>query len=124
MSSSKPFKNYQKELKAAIKNAKKNYERKLAKDAKNLKAFWSNMKKKTSNRVSVVPLKEDNKLVTDIKEQANIVNRCVYEGGHHQCTRTSGCDGVGSVKLSLFYQLKFSISFNLFEKNYLSVLAV
>ena len=42
----------QKEVQAAVKNAKKNYEKKLAKDCKkNPKVFWSYMKKKTSNRV-------------------------------------------------------------------------
>ena len=70
------YNNYQKEVKVTVKNAKMNYERKLAKDSKkNPKAFWSYMKKKTSNRVSVGPLKEDNKLVTDSKEQANILKR-------------------------------------------------
>ena len=69
-------KNIQKEVKVAVKNAKRNYERKLAKDSKvNPKAFWSYMKKKTGNRVSVGPLKGDsNKLVTDSKEQADILN--------------------------------------------------
>ena len=60
-----------------MKNAKKNYEKKLAKDCKkNPKAFWSYMKKKTSNRVTVGPLKDEHeRLVTDSKEQANILNR-------------------------------------------------
>ena len=71
------YKKVQKEVQTAVKNAKRNYERKLAKDCKrNPKAFWSYMKKKTSNRVSVGPLKDDqDKLVTDSKEQANILNR-------------------------------------------------
>ena len=70
------YKNFQKEVKVAVKNAKRNYERKLAKDSKvNPKAFWSYMKKKTGNRVNVGPLKGDsNKLVTDSKEQADILN--------------------------------------------------
>ena len=42
------YKKIQKEVQAAVKNAKRNYERKLAKDCKkNPKAFWSYMKKKT-----------------------------------------------------------------------------
>ena len=63
-------------MKAAVKNAKRNYERKLAKDSKkNPKAFMSYMKKKTSKRVIVGRLNVDNnKLVTDSKEQANILN--------------------------------------------------
>ena len=71
------YKKVQKEVQTAVKNAKRNYERKLAKDCKrNPKAFWSYMKKNTSNRVSVGPLKDDqDKLVTDSKEQANILNR-------------------------------------------------
>ena len=71
------YKKVQKEVQAAVKNAKKNYERKLAKDCKkNPKAFWSYMKKKTSNRVTVGPLKYyQERLITDSKEQANILNR-------------------------------------------------
>ena len=71
------YEKVQKEVQNAVKNAKKNYEKKLAKDCKkNPKAFWSYMKKKTSNRVTVGPLKdEQERLVTDSKEQANILNR-------------------------------------------------
>ena len=70
------YKAVQKEVQAAVKNAKRNYERKLAKDCKkNPKAFWSYMKKKTSNRVNVGPLRDGNKVVTDSREQANILNR-------------------------------------------------
>ena len=71
------YKKVQKEVQAAVKNAKKNYEKKLAKDCKkNPKAFWSYMKKKTSNRVAVGPLKDDQeRMVTDSREQANILNR-------------------------------------------------
>ena len=71
------YKKVQKEVQAAVKNAKKNYEKKLAKDCKkNPKTFWSYMKKKTSNRVTVGPLKDSQQnLVTDSKDQANILNR-------------------------------------------------
>ena len=70
------YRKIQKEVQTAVKNAKRNYERKLAKDCKkNPKAFWSYMEKKTSNRVAVGPLRgKDNKLVTDSKEQANVLN--------------------------------------------------
>ena len=67
------YKNVQKEVQKAVKNAKKNFERKIAKD-KNKKAFFSYMKKKTSNHISVGPLKEGDKLVTDNKEIAEMLN--------------------------------------------------
>ena len=58
------FKKVQKEVEKAVRNAKKNP-----------KAFYSYIKKKTSNKVTVGPLKnaEDN-LVTDDKEMAEILN--------------------------------------------------
>ena len=70
------YKKVEKKVQTAVKNAKRNYERKLAKDCKkNPKAFWSYLKKKTSNRVSVGPLRGmDSRLVTDNVEQANILN--------------------------------------------------
>ena len=60
-----------------MKNAKKHFEKKLAKDCKkNPKAFRSYMKRKTSNKMKVGPLKDDQGgLVTDSKGQANILNR-------------------------------------------------
>ena len=51
-----------------MRNAKKNFERKLAKEARknNTKPFYSYMKKRTSNRVGVGPLKDSaGGLVTD-----------------------------------------------------------
>ena len=53
------FKKIQDQVKKAVRLAKRNFERKLAKVAKkNPKAFYGYMKKKTGNRVSVGPLKD------------------------------------------------------------------
>ena len=68
------YKKVQAEVKKSVQNAKRNFERKIAKD-KNKKAFYSYMKKKTSNRVSVGPLKEGNELVTDNKKMAEMLNK-------------------------------------------------
>ena len=70
------FKKVQKEVEKAVKNAKKKLERNLAKNAqKNQKAFYSYIKKKTSNKVTVGPLKNpDGNLVVDDKEMAEILN--------------------------------------------------
>ena len=72
------YKAVQKEVQKAVKNAKRNYERKLAKNRKkNSKPFYSYLKKKTSNRVSVGPLVDDsdgNKLITDDSKMAEMLN--------------------------------------------------
>lgn len=67
------YKKVQSEVQKSVKNAKKNFEKKIAKD-KNKKAFFSYLKKKTSNRVSVGPLKDGDKLVTDNKDMAEMLN--------------------------------------------------
>ena len=71
------FKKVQKEVEKAVKKAKKKLERSLAKNAKkNPKAFYSYIKKKTSNKVTVGPLKNsEGKLITDDKEMADTLNR-------------------------------------------------
>ena len=65
-------------MKAALKNAKRNCERKLAKESKkNRQSFCSYKKKKRSNMLSLGHLKDDNnKIETDSIEQANILNNC------------------------------------------------
>ena len=69
------FKNAQKEVTKAVRNAKRNFERKLAKDRKvNSKAFFSHIKKSTSNRVTVGPLKQDDKIVADSSQMATVLN--------------------------------------------------
>ena len=60
-----------------MKNAKRNFERKLARDARksNTKPFYSYMKQRTSNRVSVGPLKDNNgNLVNDDFQMAEMLN--------------------------------------------------
>ena len=53
------FKKVQKEVEKAVKAAKRKLERSLAKNSKrNPKAFYSYIKKKSSNRVTVGPLRE------------------------------------------------------------------
>ena len=71
------YKRVQDEVRKAVKNAKKNFERKLAKDARknNTKPFYSYMKRKTSNRVGVGPLKDSSgKLITDDDKMAELLN--------------------------------------------------
>lgn len=69
------YKNMEKEVKDAVRKAKKKFERKLAKDArKNPKAFYTYLKLRTSNRQSVGPLKEKEEVVTDDEKQAEILN--------------------------------------------------
>ena len=71
------FKKVQKEVEKAVKNAKRKLEKNLAKNAKkNPKAFYSYMKKKTSNKVTVGPLKHpDGKLEVDDREMTEILNK-------------------------------------------------
>lgn len=71
------YKRVQEEVRKAVRNAKKNFERKLAKEARrnNTKPFYSYMKKKTSNRVGVGPLKDSaGNLVTDDTAMAELLN--------------------------------------------------
>jgi hypothetical protein len=71
------YKKVQDEVRKAVKNAKKNFEKKLAKDARknNTKPFYSYMKKKTSNRVGVGPLKDSTgNLITDDDKMAELLN--------------------------------------------------
>ena len=69
------FRNAQKEVTKAVRNAKRNFERKLAKDRKvNSKAFFSHIKKSTSNRVTFGPLKQDDKIVADSSQMATVLN--------------------------------------------------
>ena len=69
------FKKVQKEVQQAVKKAKRKVERKLAKGAKKCpKAFWSYIKKKMGNKVTVGPLREGGRTVTDSTEMSNILN--------------------------------------------------
>ena len=73
------YKRVQEEVRKAVRNAKKNFERKLAKEVRknNTKPFYSYMKKTTSNRVGVGvgPLKDsEGGLVTDDGAMAELLN--------------------------------------------------
>ena len=70
------YKILEKEVKKGTSNAKKNYERKLAKNSKtNPKQFYTYLKTKTSNKESVGPLKDENGIeTTDDMEKAEILN--------------------------------------------------
>ena len=69
------YKKVQSDVKKAVKVAKRKLERSLAKAAKkNPKQFYSYLKNKTSNRVSVGPLKEGDRVVTDDKQMADMLN--------------------------------------------------
>ena len=70
------YKKVERETKILVKQAKKKFEKKLAKEAKKKpKMFYSYLRSKTSNRTSVGPLKENNEVVSDDTEMANILNR-------------------------------------------------
>ena len=77
------YKKVEDEVKKAVRNAKKAFEKKLVKDfkknKKNTKPFYSYLKGKTSNRVSVGPLRkideeEKEVTVTDDEEMCNVLN--------------------------------------------------
>ena len=60
-------------MQKSVRNARRNFEKKIAKD-NNKKAFYSYLKKKTSNMVSVGPLRDGEDLVTDNKKMAETLN--------------------------------------------------
>ena len=69
------FKNVQKEVSKSVKVAKRNFERNLAKNRKaNSKAFYSHIKKNTSNRVTVGPLRQGDEIVADNAQMASVIN--------------------------------------------------
>ena len=71
----KAYKAIEKEVKNAVRNAKNSFEKKLAKNAKkNPKAFYSYLKSRTSNKESVGPLKEGDKVISDDKNMADTLN--------------------------------------------------
>ena len=70
------YKKVLEDVRKAVKKAKKEFEKKLAKNAKkNSKLFWSYMKQKTSNRVTVGPLVRDRVVITDDKEMFDVLNQ-------------------------------------------------
>ena len=71
----KAYKDVQKEVQKSVKKAKRKLERKIAKDKKkNSKAYYSYVKSKTKNRVSIGPLVQEEEVVGDSEKMANILN--------------------------------------------------
>ena len=68
------YKKAEKEFKRAVRNAKRDYEKKLSK-TENLKCFNAYIKSKVKNNVPVGPLKVDNTFVADNIEIANVLNK-------------------------------------------------
>ncbi len=65
----------EKKVRNLIRNAKRNFEKKLAKSHGNSKPFYANLKQKTSTRAAVGPLRgKDNNVVTDSKGMACVLN--------------------------------------------------
>ena len=70
------YKKVQSEVKKAVRKARKVFEKKLSKNAKkNSKMFWSYMKEKTSNRISVGPLVGDGEVISDDREMCEVLNK-------------------------------------------------
>ena len=70
------YKKVQKEVQDSVKRAKKKLERRLAKNRKkNSKSFYSYIKKKTKNKVTIGPLKDGDQNVTDSEHMANLLNK-------------------------------------------------
>jgi hypothetical protein len=68
----------EKKLRNLIRNAKRNFDKKLAKSHGNSKPFYAYLKKKTSTRAAVGPLRgPDNSVVTDSKGMAGILNKFI-----------------------------------------------
>ena len=70
------YKAFEKQVQKAVKQAKRRYERNLAKQAKkNPKEFYSYLKTKTSNKESVGPLKTDGgDIITDDATMVSMLN--------------------------------------------------
>ena len=70
------YKAVQQQVKKSVKQAKRNLERRLAKNRKkNSKGFYSYIKKKTKNKVTVGPLKDKDVTVSDDEAMANLLNK-------------------------------------------------
>ena len=69
------YQKVQKEARMLVRRAKRNFEKKLAKEAKRKpKLFYSYLKSRTSNKQSVGPLKTGEKMVSDNTGMADILN--------------------------------------------------
>ena len=70
------YKRVEAETRRLVRQAKRKFEKKLAKEAKRKpKMFYSYLKSKTSNRVSVGPLKENEQVISDDTGMANRVSQ-------------------------------------------------
>jgi len=70
------YKEAEKKVRNLVRNAKRNFEKKLAKNNGNSKPFYSYLKNKTEARAGIGPLsKDDNSVTTDSREMAEILNR-------------------------------------------------
>jgi len=70
------YREAEKKVRNLIRNAKRNFEKKLAKSNGNSKPFYSYLKNKTQSRSGIGPLLgENNILSTDSKEMADILNK-------------------------------------------------
>ena len=62
-------------MQKSVKRAKRKIERKLAKNKKkHSKRFFSYIKKRTKNKVTVGPLREEGEMVTDSEKMAEVLN--------------------------------------------------
>ena len=70
------YKRVERETKKLVLQAKRKFERKLAKEAKKKpKMFYSYLKSKTSNKSSVGPLKDNDCVVSNDTDMANVLNK-------------------------------------------------
>ena len=70
------YKRVEAETRSLVRQAKRKFEKKLAKESKKKpKMFYSYLKSKTSNRTSVGPLKENEQVVSDDIGISNILNK-------------------------------------------------
>ena len=70
------YKRVEKEVKSVVLQAKKKFEKKLAKEAKKKpEQFYAYLKSKTSNKQSIGPLKDGDQVVSDNTGMANLLNQ-------------------------------------------------
>jgi len=70
------YKEAEKKVRNLIRNAKRNFEKKLAASHGNSKPFYSYLKNKTESRTGIGPLnREEGGVTTDSREMANILNK-------------------------------------------------
>ena len=65
----------EKKCKKAVRNAKRNYEKKLSANGSNVKKFHAYIRSKTKIKFPVGPIKKNGKTITDNKKMANLLNQ-------------------------------------------------